>query len=247
VLFSVSLGPLTHDWSHKLVAGALAECTAVIVRDRASQDLARELGCEAVLLPDLAMGLEPVGDVKLENDYFAVAPKWLNLGSGYDAWAERLIDIVGRIGEATGLTPLLIPHCQFPRQPVDNDMTLCQEVLTRLGGDTSIVKGPGSLVPEIVLGLYRQCQAALTVRLHGAVFAAAAGVPHVALNYWPKVAGFCDWTGSPCLDLDDDGIVDAFLDVWQRRDEERGRLQARVAEMRAMIPRYWDVIEEAIG
>ena len=72
-------------------------------------------------------------------------------------------------------------------------------------------------------------------------------MPHVALDYWPKVRGFCDWTGSPCLDLDDDGVVDVFVDLWHRRDEERERLQARVAEMRAMIPRYWDVIEEAIA
>jgi len=243
VLFSVSIGPLKYDWARKLVADALAKCAAVIVRDRASQELARELGCEAVLLPDLALGLAPIDSVVLDGDYFAVAPKWPSGPAGVD-W---LIDVVERIVGETGLTPLLIPHCQFPRQVVDNDAALCQEMLTRLGGDTSIVKGPGSLVPEVVLGLYRQCKAALTVRLHGAVFAAAAGVPHVALNYWPKVRGFCDWTGSPCLDLDDDGVVDVFVDLWQRRDEERERLQARVAEMRVMIPQYWDVIEEVVG
>jgi len=243
VLFGVSIGPLKYDWSRKLVAAALTECAAVIVRDRASHELARELGCEAVLLPDLALGLEPVDSVVLDGDYFAVAPKWPD----GPAWVDWFIDVVERIAGETGLTPLLIPHCQFPRRVVDNDAAMCQELLTRLGGDTSIVKGPGSLVPEVVLGLYRQCQVALTVRLHGAVFAAAAGVPHVALNYWPKVRGFCDWTGSPCLDLDDDGVVDVFVALWRRRDEERERLQARVAEMRAMIPGYWDVIEEAIA
>lgn len=244
VPFSVSLGPLTYNWSHKLVADALAKCAAVIVRDRTSQELARELGCEAVLLPDLAIALDPIGDKELDGDYFAVAPKWLD--DEQPGWMDSFIPVVIRIRDETGLAPLLIPQCQFERRPVDNDALVCQHIAGQLNGTPTVV-GEGSLVPEIVLGLYRQCQAALTVRLHGAVFAAVSGVPHVALNYWPKVRGFCDWTGSPCLEIDADDIVETFIEMWQRRDEERERLQTRVSELRALIPQYWDVMEEVIA
>ncbi len=240
-----SIGPLRSTWGQKTAAEFLGLCDAVTVRDRASLEIARELGREdAQLFPDPALGLEPLGtDTLPETDWIAVAARYWDVGG--DAWLESFAGALDEVAERTGARLALVPHCRFDRYPVDDDRRVAEGIM-HVSADherMSLLGGDGSLEPERVLRVYQQCDAAITVRLHGAVFAAAAGTPFVALNYWPKVEGFCEWVESPCKGMEPDEWVEPFLAMWDEREAERRRLRARVAELRELTAQQYEVVE----
>lgn len=244
MMIGVSVGPLLTTWAHKLTAWVLDNCAAVTVRDQMSLKLVRKLGGEAELLPDLALGISARESNIKEGQYLAVAPKWT--GDDSEIWGPKLARTLDRICDATGLEPLMIPHCTFERSVWDDDTNMCKWLKDKVKTG-HLVEGPGTRVPEAVLGVYAKCEAAITMRLHGAIFSAMAGTPFVALNYWPKVRGFCEyWAGSPCLEMDSDRLLETFLALWELRDKERERLRQRVDEIRPLLERHWDIVEEIL-
>jgi polysaccharide pyruvyl transferase WcaK-like protein len=237
----MSVGPLKHKWGRKMAAAALGKCAALTVRDKASQELTQGLGVEAELIPDPACLLRPVDTIDSKGQWIMVSPRYMT-GSDY---LPRLAGALDRIIDETGAHVLMIPHCRFKRTNSDNDEVVCKYVITEMKRQdrVNILQGLGAQKPALALNVYGHAEASLTVRLHGAVFSALAGTPFVALNYWPKVKGFCEWVDGTALPLKSDGWVDAFLDVWERRDEERVRLEARAAELRALALRHVDIVE----
>lgn len=61
--------------------------------------------------------------------------------------------------------------------------------------------------------LLAQAGYVLSIRLHGAILAAAAGTPFAGLSYDPKVAGFCRDAGAPFQELPGNarGLVEAVI------------------------------------
>jgi polysaccharide pyruvyl transferase WcaK-like protein len=69
--------------------------------------------------------------------------------------------------------------------------------------------------PAQLLGLMGQLQAMVSMRLHGAIFAAAQGVPLLCLPYDPKVHALAQQVGAALLPLD--AQATAMLDQpWQK-------------------------------
>lgn len=241
----MSVGPLEHKWGRKMAAAALGKCAAVTVRDKASQELARGLGVEAELVPDLACLMKPVSVIDSKGEWVMVSPRYVT-NSGY---LPRLAGALDRIVDETGAHILMIPHCRFKRTDSDNDEMVCRYLINEMEhkDKVNVLQGPGAQTPTLALNVYGHAEASLTVRLHGAVFSALAGTPFLALDYWPKVKGFCEWVDAMALPLDGDGWVDAFLNMWEWREWERKRLEARAAELRALAVRHVDIVERLLG
>ena len=242
VVAGVSIGPMHSRWGKQITRVALEGCR-ILVRDRASQVLLHELGIESEALPDLSLALDPVAvRIPMEGQLLAVAPIWTeNSGD----WMPDFIKGVGTVARETGLTPALIPHCTYKRYPMDDDTNICSAFMPYL--TSSMLVKEEAWDPEITLGVYGCCAGAITIRLHGTVFAARMGIPFAPLSYWPKVDGFCEWYDVKPYPLEGSDWVTGFLEKWGRRDEEAARLRERTEELRAKMPRYWDVIEEAIN
>ena len=244
-VLGATFGPFHHAWGRDIAAWALRQCAAVTVRDRASLEFARSVGVDAELLPDPAVALRPNGRGELGGDYLVVAPRhW----DGFVDWAPELGAALDEIARRTGLTPVLVPHCVYEREAQDDDRLVCRALAGVMGTEPLVLEGPASLVPENVMGLYANVPAAITIRLHGAVFAATAGTPHLALAYQPKVEGFCEWSGAPWVPVDagKDEIVEAFMGLWDRRADERLRLAGAIEAMRRKLPRYWEIAAEVL-
>jgi len=246
VVAGVSVGPLASGWGRAVVRAAL-QGIPVIVRDRPSQSLLRELGIESEVLPDLSLALDPLPvELPMAGQLLGVAPIWLD---SFADWLPDFIKGLQMVMRGTGLTPALIPHCTYQRYPIDDDTNICNSIIPFLtahsGAPMLVQEDPYD--PETALGVYGCFAAAVTIRMHGAAFAARMGVPFTSLAYWPKVGGFCEWYGKPVYPLEGLDWVHAFLEQWEHRDEEATRIRARTEELRALLPRYWDVIEEAIG
>ena len=91
------------------------------------------------------------------------------------------------------------------------------------------------------MGIYRWIDLALTTRLHGAVFSAAARTPFLAISYLPKVRGFLrhidmeEWSLGLEDFQDEERLFQKVARLIARREEVVKRLSENVgiAEQRA--------------
>src|SRR5690606_26621980 len=97
---------------------------------------------------------------------------------------------------------------------------------------------PAALAPSDWIAVFERMELCVTMRLHGLIFAACAGVPAVAVGTDPKLAAHVDELGLPrerfllggCA-----GLSDVLAALWPERRSWRRRIldQAAVLKERA--------------
>lgn len=185
-VFGQSLGPL-NPWGRRFTAPALRRSRAVVVRDRASLELARSLGAPPDRLrlgADAALLLEP-SRVSREEGLVVVVPRArVPLGANL-----RLREVAERL-QAHGFEVLVLGFQPGFDEPA---LELFDGFTRELSGD-----------PRRVLYWIAQAGYVLSLRLHGLILAAAAGTPYAGGSYDPKVKAFCEESGAPYWELPGD-------------------------------------------
>ena len=194
-VFGQSLGPL--DGLGRSLAGpALRRSRAVVVRDRASLELARRLGVppeRLALGADPALLLEPPR-VAREERLVVLVPR-----GRLPAEANLRLREAGERLAALGYEVLALG--MQPRHD-EAALELFEGFTRELSGD-----------PRRVLYWIAQAGYVLSLRLHGLVLAAAAGTPYAGGSYDPKVKAFCEESGAPywALPGDPEAMVQVAL------------------------------------
>ena len=179
VAFNVSLGPLSR-LGRRLVRGGLRG-VGLVVRDRRSLALARELGLSPELGADPALLLTPP-TTQREPNLVVLIPR-----HGVD---PRPLAAAGRALAGLGYEVLALAL-----QPGRDD-----EALAEFSG----LNREATSDPRRVLYLAASAGYVVSARLHGMILAAAAGTPFAGVDYDPKVAAFAEETRSPLLPLSPD-------------------------------------------
>ena len=182
----VGIGPLTTEEGRQDARLLLESMQTVSVRDEESADLAREIGVD----PDrIVVGADPVFTLRTDRDETTATPtvgvvvrNW----DGVSAWLTPLAEALDRLATERSAVVRLIPF-QTGRGGNESDDLVAMRLAARMDSATvdSLV-GVGA-DPEELAKLIAGCNALIGMRLHSLVFAAAAGVPTVALAYDPKV------------------------------------------------------------
>ena len=216
VVFGQSVGPLSPA-GRTAVARALAG-VPILVRDAPSRALLAELGLDAALGADPALLLA------------ATAPPTDGGRDGRTAEGSA----GGRDGDGDGAhrPTLLIPRADVPG--VEGALTTLAR-RARAAGDRVVVAaleaGADDAAARRIAAAAdaevaswadpwtaaRDVAAAarvVSVRLHGLILAARAGVPHVGVGYDPKVAGFADASGGRVVALGED-LEGRLLAAWE--------------------------------
>jgi len=189
-IFNQSLGPLTprgERWVKRSLRGV-----SVFMRDTPSLEYALKLGLDAQLGADCAMVLSPP-PVEHEPSMVVLVPR-----EGTEA-ANQTLHKVGERLRAEGLDVVVLGMQPGYDEPA----------LERFASFTRELAWD----PRRVSYLLAQAGYVVSVRLHGAILAAAAGTPFAGISYDPKVAGFCHDAGAVCVDSpgDPDVLVAAVL------------------------------------
>ncbi|WP_457637852.1 polysaccharide pyruvyl transferase CsaB [Oceanithermus sp.] len=181
-----SLGPLGPG-GRRLTAPALRRSRAVVVRDRASFELAKQMGVpedKLTLGADAALLLKPP---KVERD-------------------ERLVTLVprGRLPDEANLRLLEVGRklrdAGYRVRVLGFQPGFDEEALDLFDGFDRELSGDPNLVFELIAG----SGYVLSLRLHGLILAAAAGTPYAGGSYDPKVKAFCKESGAPYWELPGD-------------------------------------------
>ncbi len=180
-VFNQSLGPLSRAGERR-VQRALRGVPCLF-RDAASLAYAQRLGLEAHLGADPALLLSPP-PVEREPNMVVLVPKY-----GTEEANANLHRLADRL-RAEGYEVVILGLQPGFDEPV---LERFSRFTRELAWD-----------PRRVSYLLAQASYVVSVRLHGAILAAAAGTPFAGIAYDPKVAGFCQDAGAACLDMPGD-------------------------------------------
>src|SRR5690606_2533839 len=178
-------------------------CDLVMVRDRNSERLAREIGVtKPIALTGDAAFINPVSGDRRAREILGdlgIDPHAQLLGLNITAYMDRWLksdeklprdaDFVTVMAEGVRraqaavsepFTPLVI--CT---QPMDGET--CQRLAAAIGGK---VLSNSKYLSHDIQAVMRRCQLMVGMRFHSLVLASSVGTPVMALNYAPKVRDY---------------------------------------------------------
>lgn len=264
-LTSQTLGPLIYDEDRDIVHDLLAEAEFVGTRESYTTRLAGELGAGDATVRrqvDDAFSLT-AGDsdrkavADLVDGPFVVASFAEKASSPMISdpdYRQRVIEIVRRIAEETGLRVLLVPHggAFSPASPTRDQLTDAQ---IAAAADDESVQATRMLTARQLVALTERAEFVIGTRYHAGIFAGAAAVPFISLapNLYSSIRmrGAAENVGMRdfVLPLDSiDDIVDTAAGVARNRDSLQATLRERSDARRHEHRKWWDfLVETTLG
>lgn len=239
MILGQGIGPLRRGISRKLTARTLSGVDLITVRDSQSAELLRELGVggkiEVTADPTLALDacsaeesarLWSEAGFRDGDDVIALSlRKWPESPELEGMASKALTEIAQQIP-----VKFLLVTMQRPQ-----DEVLAHGIARSTGLGDRITVQPETWTAEQLLGVLERCRLVLGMRLHALIFAAAAGVPSLGIEYDPKVERFVEATGQAGISLDEcaEGLLaKRAFDVWNRRGELASNLVGAVPAMK---------------
>lgn len=194
VIYAQGVGPLRRVLSRKLARAAIQVARVVTVRDEDSKSLLTRIGVRRNIevTADPVWALSPS---KTASGRDMSTPIW---ALGLRPWPGYQFDPVqsdtiqrGLHAAARGANARL----RFVPMQASSDAIIGAHL--RREGDETI--DTSALHPREIMAACGDCDAMISMRLHALIFAAAQGVPCVAVNYDPKVEALSRIIGAPLL------------------------------------------------
>lgn len=249
-IYGGGIGPVTTAAGRRLARAILPQVDLLALRDQLSLDAALSLGvpdAQVALTADPAFSLHRSPDSAGAPGPAALAALAALARAGVPGdRADRLLgwalkapvsaederafgEAIGRVAAETGLFPVLLPF--HPEQ----DLAMLDRLARVAGTECAVLRDvrEPALLQEVVSAL----TAVVAMRLHGVIFAVAAGVPCVALSYDPKVDALARdvsglrYVSYPGVDVDE--LARGVADVLERAPEISSDLAASAALLRA--------------
>ena len=239
MILGQGIGPLRRNLSRRLTARTLNGIALITVRDSQSAELLRQLGIggKIEVTADPTLALDPCSheesarlwsEIGLSegDDVIAVSlRRWPESPEIEGAAAKALTEIAQRMPVKFLLVTM--------QRPVDE--LVAQGIARSTGLGDRIAVQPETWTAEQLLGVLGRCRLVLGMRLHALIFAAAAGVPSLGIEYDPKVERFVEATGQMGISLDECAsglLARRALDAWNRRVELASNLVEAIPAMK---------------
>jgi polysaccharide pyruvyl transferase CsaB len=191
-MYGCGIGPVSRKTNRRL-AGRIINNYADVITLREDGSVT-ELAALGVTRPAIKLAADPVFGLDLplaadrtSNDKIAVA---LRDWTGMDAKIPEFARALEYAYSAYGLSPLFVPIDQ-------RDSAVAEAVAALLPSSVPCAFAEPLNTPEEAARVMSQAKIALSARLHGLIFAAAAALPLIGIVYDPKVKNFLDYIGQP--------------------------------------------------
>lgn len=248
VWIGVGVGPISRPWQRMLARLARHLTTLALVRDSASADLLGGPGERVAVMPDPAVfnvrpahRADPDGAHELAIIVRGPTPRHRR---GADVLAAAVVGAY-EAAPAHGWRPVLLTMAGAADDPF---VSLLYQAAARRGLTIEIT--PLGSTPAAAMQRLARCGAVISVRLHGLILAALAGVPCVPVAYDAKVRAAADELGIGDLVVDQARVTVAdLLERLERATgrERRERVDGRIREMRERLRGVADRVAAAMG
>ena len=196
--FANGFGPVNRKRNKSITASVINNCVDVITtRDKASLARMKEIGItkEIELTADPAMLLDGVSDEKVlkllskmnipQEKYITIAVReWKKNSVNFNLEVAKALK---KFSEENNMNVLFIPM-QNP-----HDLKISHDIKEIVGKRAYVLDGAMSIRETI--GVIRNSQLNVAMRLHSIIYSVAQGVRTVALRYDPKIDGFMEYVG----------------------------------------------------
>lgn len=255
--YAIGAGPLERPADRRAVADTLNGMACITVRDVRARRLLEEIGVERqiAVTADPALLLEP-----------AASSTGVREREGLDRGRHLVGMSVREPGGAAADVEdgvyhgLLANAADYVAARFDADLVFvpmerrdvreAHRVIAEMGLPDRAIVLKGTHGPREVLGMMRELDMAVGMRLHFAIFAALAGVPALALPYASKVSSFLeriDLDAPQPVEREQTGALLAAIDrLWDLRDERTRILAPRIAAMQDQARQTPAIIAELI-
>lgn len=254
MILGQGIGPLRRNLSRRLTARTLNGVDLITVRDSQSAELLRELGVggKIEVTADPTLALDPCSreesarlwseaGFREGDDVIAVSlRKWPETPEIEDAAAKALAELAQEIP-----VKFLLVTMQRPQ-----DELVTQGIARSTGLGNRIAVQPETWTAEQLLGVLGRCRFVVGMRLHALIFAAAAGVPSLGIEYDPKVARFVEATGQEGITLDECAsglLAKRALDAWNKRAGLASNLVEAVPAMKRSAEENFSLAAELLS
>lgn len=248
VWLAVGVGPL-RGGAHRLLARLACRLTTLaLVRDRRSAELLGGVGRRVRVVPDAALFNPPPDDpAPAAGDELPIIVRGPTPGHGPRAdWLAARLMAVAATARERGWRPVLLTMAGRADAPIVD--AIRSRAHTMSGAEVQIdALGP---TPAAVIERLAGRRAAVSIRLHGVLLAAVAGVPAVAMVYDDKVraAAVELGLGDLAVDLHEVDPADVLERVACAADPARhAALASAVAAVRARRLEVAELVERAFG
>lgn len=236
VVFGQGYGPVKRPFNKKLIRYVLNMADLITLRDISSKQMMKKDG---VNVPPILVCADPAILLKKEGFSDILKDEMINefdrptIGISIRrfknmpvSFSSDMAAVIDSIIEKHNVNVIFIPF------QVPEDTEMCVDVLSFMRNKGRVIAGLYG--PRQVLGLVSSLDMLIGIRLHSLIFAAASGIPAIAISYDPKVRAFASDAGFPCIDPDvtREDIVSVFDDVWTNRERKAHELKDRTKLLR---------------
>ncbi|MCL1828536.1 MAG: polysaccharide pyruvyl transferase CsaB [Oscillospiraceae bacterium] len=207
IMYGCGIGPVIRGYNKRLAGRIINDNVDVItLREPKSLEELSAFGVsepEIILTSDPAMSLSAAEETKVRDEFlkYGMDPDGkyicfaLRRWPGFKDKARCFTDAANHAYEKYGLTPVFISINHR------NDGEAADAAAGGLRIPCHILRDP--MPAGITIGMMKRMTAVISMRLHGLIFAAVAGVPLVGISYDPKINSFADYMGQmPVADLE---------------------------------------------
>lgn len=205
---------------------------------------AREPPADVVELLDGLSGRGPLVGVNISGLLASTGERASRFGIRAD-YARAMERLVHQLITQTDANVLLVPHVISDR--AESDLEACTSLASRLGAPGRLAVLPESLDAMQSKWVISRMDWFTGARMHATIAALSTGVPVTGVAYSDKMRGVFRTAGVPSevvdgRSLDTDGLVEALLDAFRRRDATRALLSTTITTTRDTAARALDDI-----
>jgi polysaccharide pyruvyl transferase CsaB len=249
-LWAVGVENIRSAHSKKLLRGALSKVDFISVRDENSKNILESIGVRngVHVLADPALLLVDFQEGSLAGS--PVPPRvmvsvrhWFNKGHYIES--ERAnVNFIRSMSRAADFLvknyDALIDFVPFRTTPHDDDRIIAAKIIAHMKHKQNIhLFSDVPQIEELIRSLHHY-SLAIGMRLHSLIFATAAGIPAIGLEYMPKVKAYMQSIGQeafslPLETLTADGIIDRIRAAFQRGAEQRLVIKSNVLRLKKVL------------
>lgn len=244
------IGPLEHKYNRLLSRFILRRVDLITVRDEDSMIFLKGLNIEknVILAADPVVNLAPCSEERLEEilrnegidkgKYIVVCTReWGN----NELSRVELAKAVDDISKKYNLEVVFLPFYY------NKDDAESEKVANYLKSPYKIIKN--KYEPREILGIVKNCQLLIGVRLHSLVFALVSLVPFIGISYDPKIDGFLKSINLKSFKIDkfsSDELVNYAETILDNRDNFVDNLKIHLEELRKLSDNNFNIFDKSI-